>query len=77
MGVRYDCKRSWVSRGFEVDERQPFTVTRRADTKQWMDMLTCKKQAHAWNQEEKKKKKKGGREGGMEAEKGMMPRCWV
>lgn len=70
MGVRYDCKRSWVSRGFEVDERQPFTVTRRADTKQWMDMLTCKKQAHAWNQEEKKKKKKRRERGGNGSRKG-------
>jgi uncharacterized Zn ribbon protein len=58
MGVRYEFMRS------EVDERQPFTAPQRSDTKLWMDMdmLTCKKQAHAWNQEEKKKQKEG--EGG-------------
>lgn len=54
-----------------VDERQPFTTPRRSDTKQWMDMdmLTCKKQAHAWNQEKKKKKKRRKR-GDMKQKRG-------
>jgi hypothetical protein len=38
-----------------------------------MEMLTCKKQAHAWNHEKKNEKRR--KRGETEAKKGMMPRA--